>query len=157
MQTRFGHTGAVSPRHPAEGATPERVRIGIYLQPSEFDDAKAAYLADWNNGGSADTFATWVAAAIVRHAARTPLSRSRLARNKQRGEGEPGIARTFAVPAEVITTMRAALSLDRREGHWQSESAWYVDAIAAAVDAARAATGGRLPTPPPRLPNRLRR
>lgn len=103
------------------------------------------------------TFATWVAAAIVRHAARTPLARSRLARNKQRGEGEPGIGRTFVVPVDVITTMRAALTLDRREGHWKSESGWYVDGIAAAVDTARAATGGQLPTPPPRLPNRLRR
>lgn len=143
-------------REPLAGAS-ERARIGIYLQPSEFEDAKAAYLADWSNGGRADTFAGWVAAVIIRHAARSPLGRARLTRPQPRGRGEPGIARTFAVPVDVVATMRAALALDRRDGHWISESAWYADATAAAVDTARDAAGGHLPTPPARLPNRLRR
>ena len=36
-----------------------------------------------------------------------------------------------------------------------SDSAWCSEAIAAAVDAARTKNDGSLPTPPPRLPNRL--
>ncbi len=157
MTSATRQTRAMATRHePPAGAT-ERARIGIYLQPSEFEDAKAAYLADWNSGGRADTFAGWVAVAIIRHAGRTPLGRARLTRPRPRGQGEPGIARTFAVPADVVTTMRTALALDRRDGHWTSESAWYADAIAAAVDTARVAAGGGLPTPPARLPNQLRR
>lgn len=61
MTSATGQTRAmVTRREPPAGAG-ERTRIGIYLQPSEFEDAKAAYLADWSNGGRADTFAGWVA------------------------------------------------------------------------------------------------
>lgn len=51
--------------------------------------------------------------------------------------------------------MRAAITADQQAGRWPSDSAWCGEAIAAAVDQARAQSGGSLPTPPPRLPNRL--
>ena len=49
-------------RKAATAAVGETARLGIYLTPAEFDDAKAAYLADWTNGGEADSFARWIAA-----------------------------------------------------------------------------------------------
>lgn len=38
-------------------AAGKTTRLSTYLTPQEFDDAKAAYLANWTNGGKADTFA----------------------------------------------------------------------------------------------------
>jgi hypothetical protein len=58
-------------RKAATAAASDTARLGIYLTPQEFEDAKAAYLADWTNGGEADTFARWIAAAIETYAART--------------------------------------------------------------------------------------
>lgn len=40
-----------------------------------FISAKAAYLADWTNGGQSNNFARWVAA-LVTHGARTPQQRA---------------------------------------------------------------------------------
>jgi hypothetical protein len=51
--------------------------------------------------------------------------------------------------------MRAAINADQQAGRWPSDSAWCSEAIASAVDAARTKNEGSLPTPPPRLPNRL--
>ena len=47
---------------PSRGVTS---RLGVYLTADEFADAKAAYLADWTNGGQADTFGRWCAEAIA--------------------------------------------------------------------------------------------
>ena len=51
--------------------------------------------------------------------------------------------------------MRSAITADQQAGRWPSDSAWSAEAIALAVDEARKANGGTLPTPPARLPNRL--
>jgi len=51
--------------------------------------------------------------------------------------------------------MRAAITADQQAGRWPSGSAWCGEAIGLAVEASRAENGGTLPTPPPRLPNRL--
>lgn len=51
--------------------------------------------------------------------------------------------------------MRAAINADHDAGRWPSDSAWCAEAIELATEAARTANGGSLPTPPPRLPNRL--
>lgn len=63
-------------RKAPKAALSETARLGIYLTPQEFDDAKAAYLADWSNGGMQDTFARWIAAAIEAYAARAPDQRA---------------------------------------------------------------------------------
>jgi len=130
-------------------------RLGIYLTPAEFDDAKAGYLADWANGGSADTFARWIAAAIDTHAARTPKQRAAKAQPKARAEERTGSTRSFSIPTDTVARMRAAVTADQQAGRWPSDSAWCGEAIGLAVDAARAGNAGTLPTPPPRLPNRL--
>lgn len=130
-------------------------RIGIYLTPMEFDDARGAYLADWTNGGDADTFARWIAGALDVHAARTPKRRADDDRLRGRSDARTGSTRSFSIPTATLQRMRAAISADQQAGRWPSDSAWCAEAIAIAVDEARRANGGTLPTPPSRLPNRL--
>ena len=141
-------------RKAATAAASDTARLGIYLTPEEFDDAKAGYLADWSNGGEADTFGKWIAAAIEAYAARTPKQRA-AAPPRGRAEERTGATRSFAIPSDTVGRMRAAITADQQAGRWPSDSAWCGEAIAAAVDQARDHNGGTLPTPPPRLPNRL--
>ncbi len=143
-----------APRKAATAAASDTARLGIYLTPEEFDDAKAGYLADWSNGGEADTFGKWIAAAIEAYAARTPKQRA-AAPPRGRAEERTGATRSFAIPSDTVGRMRAAITADQQAGRWPSDSAWCGEAIAAAVDQARDQNGGTLPTPPPRLPNRL--
>ena len=143
-----------APRKAATAAASDTARLGIYLTPQEFEDAKAAYLADWTNGGEADTFARWIAAAIETYAARTPKQRA-TAQPRGRADERTGSTRSFAIPTDTVARMRAAINADQQAGRWPSDSAWCSEAIAAAVDAARTKNDGSLPTPPPRLPNRL--
>lgn len=141
-------------RKTATAAASETARLGIYLTPEEFDDAKAGYLADWSNGGEADTFGRWIAAAIETYAARTPKQRA-TARPRGRAEERTGATRSFSIPLDTVGRMRAAITADQQAGRWPSDSAWCGEAIAAAVALARNQNGGTLPTPPARLPNRL--
>lgn len=130
------------------------VRVGMYLTARAFEDARAAYLADWKAGGEASTLAAWVGSAIVAHAARGPEGRRALDPVSVPEPGK-GITRTFAIPAEAVRHMRSALEADRDAGEWSSESAWCVRAVTAAVAVAK--ERGPLPVPPKRLPNKLRR
>lgn len=130
-------------------------RLGIYVTPQEFTDAKAAYLAAWQLGGEADTFAKWIGAAIDSHASRSVTERTELARPQERSAQRSGSTRSFAVASDVIARMRKAITADQQAGRFPSDSAWCGDAIAAAVQSTRQAAGGDLPTPPARLPNRL--
>lgn len=150
-------TAASAPRpavpRKAAGAA-ATARLGIYLTPEEFDAAKAGYLADWSNGGGADTFSKWIAGAIEVYAARTPKQRA-AALPRGRAEERTGATRSFAVPTDTVGRMRAAITADQNAGRWPSDSAWCSEAIAAAANQARDQNGGTLPTPPQRLPNRL--
>ncbi len=146
---------AAKRRPAAERTAGPTARLGIYLTPAEFDAAKAAYLADWTNGGTADTFARWIASAIDEHAARTPRQRAAGAEPRGRAEERTGSTRSFSVPVDTVARMRAAITADQHAGRWPSDSAWCGEAIAQAVSMARTQNGGTLPTPPPRLPNRL--
>ena len=125
--------------------------------PEEFTDAKAAYLADWNAGGQAETFARWIAAAFDAHARRSTGERVELARETGRAEERTGSTRSICIPTDTVTRMRAAITADQKAGRWPSNSGWCGDAIAAAVNHARQRDGGHLPTPPSRLPNLLAR
>ncbi|SJN25293.1 hypothetical protein FM104_04820 [Microbacterium esteraromaticum] len=130
-------------------------RLGIYLTPAEFNGARAGYLADWTNGGEADTFARWIAAALDAHAARTPKQRAAQGGLRVRSEERTGSTRSFNIPTVTMKRMRAAITADQQAGRWPSDSAWAAEAIGIAIDEARAGNGGTLPTPPERLPNRL--
>lgn len=142
---------------PAATGGPASGRVGTYLTPDEFESAKGAYLADWNNGGDANTFTRWVTDAIEAHARLTPEQRAGLAKVRGRADHRTGASRSFTIPDDTITRMRQAIAADNAAGSWPTASAWCGDAIAAAVDRARDLNRGALPTPPPRLPKLLTR
>jgi len=136
--------------------THAQVRVGSYLLPGEFDAARGAFLADWARGGTLDTFGAWVAAALEAHVARTVGERAALRTPRGNGEGLAAI-RTFRIPADTVERLRAAIGADHAAGSWPSESSWVADALLAEAERARVEAGGHLPTPPPRLPMRLKR
>ena len=145
-----------------EAATPaatagEVSRLGIYLTPEQFTDAKAAYLADWINGGEANTFTRWIGEVLTTHAQRTPQERAERSTLRGRSTERTGSSRSFNVPTSAVQQMRAAITADHEVGRWPSDSAWCAEAIDLAIEAAKAKNGGTLPTPPARLPNRLTR
>lgn len=156
--TVAGPTQSTTPHKADPSSTSEATaRLGVYLTPAQFDNAKAAYLADWTQGGQADTFARWIGQALDTHARRTPTQRGDLTQPKVRADERTGATRSFSVPVDTVARMRAAITADQQNGRWPSDSAWCVEAIGLAVESARAAAGGSLPTPPARLPNRLLR
>lgn len=144
-----------APSSRAHRPTSETTRVGIYLTPAEFEQAKAGYLADWQAGGHADTFARWIAAALQTHADRTPDQRADLSTPRPRAAERSGVSRSFTVPTTTVSRLRAAIAADQHTGRWPTVSAWCADAIALAVQTAQHQAGGTLPTPPARLPNRL--
>lgn len=147
-------TAKTTPKAPALPS--DMARIGIYFHPDQFDTAKAAYLADWQAGGDADTFGRWIAQALDEHAARTPAQRGQLTQPQERAATR-GNTRSFSIPANTVARMRESITADQQHGRWPSDSAWCGEAITAAVNQARRRAGGSLPTPPARLPNRLAR
>ena len=155
--TATSKTAAPTTRTTKAAPASSAERLGIYLTADEFRDARGAYLADWTNGGEADTFGRWVAAAIATHARRTPKQREGLARPVGRAATRTGESRSWPIASEAIQAMREAIAADQEAGRWPSDSAWCGDAITATTAAARKANGGTLPEPPARLPNRLKR
>lgn len=138
------------------GATTSRV--GIYFRPGQFDEAKAAYLADWQAGGEADTFGRWIADAIDRYARTTTQARADgLRLLEQYGSETRGLTRSFNIPDSTIDRLRDAQRHDRDANQWTSQSEFCAGAIASAIATAKQRAGGQLATPPRRLPNRLTR
>lgn len=135
----------------------EVTRLGIYLTPEQFTGAKAAYLADWINGGEANTFTRWIGEVISTHAQRSPQERLERSMLRGRSTERTGSSRSFNVPSEAVKQMRAAIVADHSAGRWPSDSAWCGEAIDLAIEEAKEKNGGTLPTPPARLPNRLTR
>lgn len=135
----------------------EVARVGIYLTPEQFTGAKAAYLADWLNGGEANTFTRWIGEVLSTHAQRTPQERAERSMLRGRSTERTGSSRSFNVPTSAVEQMRAAITADHAVGRWPSDSAWCAEAIDLATEAAKEKNGGTLPTPPVRLPNRLTR
>lgn len=170
-------TAQAAPVSPVETAAPEKIeapakatnqnkppleatevtRLGIYLTPEQFTGAKAAYLADWINGGEANTFTRWIGEVIGTHAHRSPQKRLERSMLRGRSTERTGSSRSFNVPSEAVKQMRAAIVADQSVGRWPSDSAWCAEAIDLATEDAKIKNGGTLPTPPARLPNRLTR
>ncbi len=143
---------------PATGpAATHGARLGIYLTPQMLQRARAAYLADWYNGGNSDRFADWIVAAVDAHAGRTPAQRaSASADTSDPEDNKRGVTRTFDVAdPDAIKRMQKAIADDRGAGRWLSDSAWCREALDRAITRARSANGGSLPSTPKRLPNRL--
>lgn len=149
-----GTEPAARPQVRGSGST---ARTGVYFRTGDYEAAKAAFLSDWDNlEDCPDTFGGWIGAAVRAHAALSPLQRARVNivyAPKRRGTRE--LTRTFNFTEAVIEAMRAAMTLDRRDGQAGSQSQFCAIAITAAVEAARERAGGNLPPAPPRLPGRL--
>lgn len=134
------------------------VRLAIYFHRGEFEDAKAAYLADWRDlADPPETFAGWISASVLRHAGRAVEERGGLAGERGAGGGGSGVSRTFTVPESTLLAVWDALEDDRDIDRWLSVGAFCGDAVAVAVQDARHRVGGELPTPPARLPSHLTR
>ena len=124
--------------------------VSVCLTPKIYQQAKAAFLADWHAGGTADTFGDWIAGACLRHAHLTPQQRAD--HPVTQPSGQP---RSFTVGVEARAAVDAAIAADSTAGYWTTRSAWVLTAIDAAITTAQNRAGGTLPTPPDRLPGRL--
>lgn len=144
-----------SPAKPVKKAskTPA-ARLGVYQHAEERNEAKAAFLADWQAGEDVHTFQEWVAKALTEHVARTPQQRQQLARPSARKDFR-GSAYTYPISRDVLDQVEDASTSDTLAGNWTTKSRWAGDAITAAAARARQRAGGHLPEPPAQLPNRL--
>lgn len=124
--------------------------VSVCLTPDLYRLAKAAFLADWHAGGTADTFGDWIAGACLRHAHLTPQQRANNTTTPPSGQ-----PRSFTVGIEARAAVDAAIAADATAGYWTTRSAWVLAAITTAIQHARHRAGGTLPTPPDRLPGRL--
>ncbi|MGL4173650.1 MAG: hypothetical protein ACRCTR_06210 [Actinomycetota bacterium] len=150
--------GAANVKRQGRNALDERVNLGIYLTTETYDEMKAAYLADWaNRRGDSATLYQWVADALNSHAARSVIQRASAPPTQKRATTRTGNTRAFKIPGDVYARMQDAIAADEKAERWVSESAWSVEAITHAIDAARNANGNTLPATPRRLPNRLKR
>ncbi|MBN9748573.1 hypothetical protein DMP23_47635 [Amycolatopsis sp. A1MSW2902] len=148
-----------APRKPQVPA-PGHTRIAWYWRLPDFDDARAAYLADWQCDErerirGPEKFAAWIGRALSRFAELTPQERAARV-ERPPAEGITGGSRSFEVPDGDLAAMRKAMREDREAGLWTSDSGWVAGAIATAVEAARTRAGGTLPTPPTRLASSYR-
>ncbi|MDO5066368.1 MAG: hypothetical protein Q4D96_03705 [Propionibacteriaceae bacterium] len=121
--------------------------ISVSLTNQQLDDARAAFLADWEHGSGLVTFAAWIEEALCDHATRTPTER---AAHRVTASGQ---TRSFRITDDTRAMIESAHSSDCAAGQWVSLSAWAAAAITAATTTAR--QRGPLPAPPGRLPGRL--
>lgn len=138
---------------PGQGR-PRPVTVSVTLTRSQYDDARAAFLADWEHsaGEGVETFTAWIEAALRRYATLTPEQRAAIACQQITDGGNPG-PRSFRLHPDTRHLIEAAVAADCAAGAWTTLSAWTAAALHAAVEAAR--HRGPLPTPPNRLPPRL--
>ncbi|MEL4506270.1 hypothetical protein AAEX63_15395 [Luteococcus sp. H138] len=156
-----GRTEARSTRKRAPRATPAGlVRKSAYVPEGEWQEARAAYLADWRAGGEASSIAKWIEQAAQDFARLSPQQRGKVipeAAPRAADGTVSGKARSYTVAEATAEAMAQAMADDQQAGRWDSESAWLRGAMARAVAAARRREGGELPQAPARLPARLTR
>ncbi|MGD7708107.1 hypothetical protein [Microlunatus sp. Y2014] len=155
---------ATAESQPAAAAGPLRAagvattrKLGVYLSLAVFEDAKSAYLVDFDDVDGPDTFGGWVDAILARFSSLTPQERAAAAASLPEVDPGPATQRSWAVSDETIQAITAAISADRQTGRVTSRSQFAVDALRSAVAVATERRGGSLPPAPSRLPNRLTR
>lgn len=134
----------------ASGAKVEQ--LGVYWSRSNWDLARSAYVADLDTDpDSPAVFAGWLARAIEEHVARTPAARAKIADEiPKAGEGR-GSSGGHRVGRAVIDALEGAIVQDRLDGRTVSRSAFVIEAVHAAGEAARLRLGRPLPPPPAKL------
>lgn len=150
------------PATPAAPATTP-VRLALYWPTrDDYDEARSAYVAATDHGHPAPSFAAWIADVVRTHAALTPARRAAVAAEAPPPPRSPrgraaGLSRTVVLDqadADVPELIATASRADRAHGRAAGPSQFVAEAVRVAVAAARALTGGTLPPPPARLPNR---
>ena len=136
---------------PSRTSTTATVRVTVRMSSTEWDEIRGAYLADWDTTREHDTFKAWATAALERHAWRTPADRATTS-DVDVASGSP---RMFDATEAAVAQVRAAMIADQRAGQFPTLSGWCRAALTTAAATARERSGGRLPTPPKRLPGRL--
>jgi len=135
--------------------------LGLYFpEPADLDDARRAFVTDFHDSDGPDTFAEWVSAAVLDHAARTPAERAELAQpRRQRKTGVKGVLRKIDVRREVAEAVEHGMAEDRTTLRRQvSISSWCHDAVMAAVETTKQRTpGGQLMTIDGTLPPKLKK
>lgn len=138
-------------------ATSATRKLGVYLSLAVFEDAKSAYLVDFDDIDGPDTFAGWVDVVMARFAGLDPTDRAAAIDGLPETDVSSATQRSWSVSEDTMQAITDAISADRHTGRITSRSQFAVDALRSAIAAAAERRGGRLPTAPRRLPNRLTR
>lgn len=145
----------VAPSDVPRARTAERVPLTLYIPLEELKDSQAAYLADFQRGGPYDTFAMWIENVICGHAKRRLGQRVDEAKQLGPTKDVECVRTVHKIGADAMAALRSAVADEHRAGHWVSDAVWVRTAFAQAVSESK--SHGPLPTPPPRLPRKLKR
>lgn len=143
---------AAKKQGPKRGAA--TTRVGVYLLPGAYDDAKSAFIADWRNERIIDNFPGWIENAAIRYAERTPQERAELARPTGQGKGR-GMGYALRVTDRTLEAVAAGMLADQKVDRFPTRSSWLGDALTAATAASKERNGGTLPPAPDLLPRQL--
>lgn len=137
---------------PAEASGAKVEQLGVYWSRSNWDLARSAYVADLDTDPTSPAvFAGWLARVIEQHVARTPAARAKIADQVPESGGVRGSSRGHRVGRAVIDALEDAIVQDRLDGRTVSRSAFVIEAVHAAGEAARTRLGRPLPPPPAKL------
>lgn len=144
---------AVAPSLTAQPDT-SRTRISCYLSRTAFDEARAAFIADFEDAPTTSprTFKAWAGKAVIDHANRTPAERAALRAVLPRNGNSKYSVQVLRLAPEVFEKLDDMIRRDHKRGRDHSPSAAVAEAIRVATMRSRARRGGTLPPPPERLP-----
>lgn len=144
-----------SPRNPGRASEVSGAKVeqlGVYWSRSNWDLARSAYVADLDTDpDSPAVFAGWLARVIEQHVARTPAARAKTADQISKTEEGRGSSKGHRVGRAVIDALEDAIVQDRLDGRMVTRSAFVIEAVHAAGEAARIRSGRPLPPPPAKL------
>lgn len=130
-------------------------QLGVYWPRATWDLARSAYVADLDSDpDSPVVFTAWLARAIEQHAVRTSSARAKVASRMPQAKQGRGVSKGHRVGQATIEALEDAIVADRQHGRLVSRSAFVLEAVHAAADAARARLARPLPPPPAKLSNR---
>lgn len=148
---------AAKPKEPAVKAAgeSETIRVGITVPPEVLADSRDAYVADLDDlADPALSHSRWVERAARDHLARSIAARQAIEADLPEQTMSKPMARAWFFHPETVQGIDEAIATERHEGHpWRSRTAFVVQAMRVAIEAARTRRDGALPQAPARLPN----
>lgn len=162
--------GRTAPRGTPTVARATTVLLNLYVNEVTYQQARAAYVADFANRGedAPNGLDHWIADAVGAHARLKPAARKKVVKalppeaevvHDEHGQPDKPAKKSVKVriSEDVSTALDAAVAEDELMGVYGGRSPFAIAAIRAAVEAARDLNGGVLPPPPGgRLPVRRR-